>query len=121
MRKHSQGLPRRDTRGGLKEVDGASHSDRVLRKKSDIMLIVSRQNIARPFAAPPGVPAERVAALRRAFDETMRDPDFLAEARLSALEVRPASGAQVQTLFGEITAAPPEVVSMAAEMIKEAR
>ena len=91
------------------------------RKLAALKLIVSRQNIARPFAAPPGVPAERVAALRRAFDETMRDPDFLAEARQLALEVRPASGAQVQTLFGEITAAPPEVVSMAAEMIKENR
>jgi tripartite-type tricarboxylate transporter receptor subunit TctC len=90
-------------------------------KLAALKLIVSRQNIARPFAAPPGVPAERVAALRRAFDETMRDPDFLAEAAQLALEVRPASGAQVQALFGEIYAAPPEVVSMAAEMIKETR
>jgi len=91
------------------------------RKLAALKLIVSRQNIARPFAAPPGVPAERVAALRRAFDETMRDPDFLAEARQWALEVRPASGAQVQTLFAEIYAAPPEVVALAAEMIKESR
>jgi hypothetical protein len=45
----------------------------------------------------------------------------LAEATQLALEVRPASGAQVQALFGEIYAAPPEVVSMAAEMIKETR
>jgi tripartite-type tricarboxylate transporter receptor subunit TctC len=91
------------------------------RKLAALKLIVSRQNIARPFAAPPGVPAERVAALRSAFDETMRDPDFLAEAAQLALEVRPASGAQVQALFGEIYAAPPEVVSLAAEMIKETR
>jgi len=45
----------------------------------------------------------------------------VAEARQLALEVRPASGAQVQTLFGEIYAAPPEVVALAAEMIKESR
>jgi hypothetical protein len=90
-------------------------------KLAALRLIVSRQNIARPFAAPPGVPAERVEALRRAFDATMRDADFLAEAKQLGLEVRPASGAQVQTLFGEIYAAPPEVVTMAAEMIKEPR
>jgi hypothetical protein len=90
-------------------------------KLAALRLIVSRQNVARPFAAPPGVPAERVAALRDAFDATMRDPQFLAEARQAGLEVRPASGAQVQTLFGEIYAAPPAVVTMAAEIIKETR
>jgi tripartite-type tricarboxylate transporter receptor subunit TctC len=90
-------------------------------KLAALKLIVSRQNIARPFAAPPGVPAERIEALRRAFDATMRDPDFLAEATQLGLEVRPASGAQVQALFGEIYAAPPEVVTMAAEIIKETR
>ena len=46
------------------------------------------------------MPAERVAALRSAFDETMRDPDFLAEAAQLALEVRPASGAQVRVYRG---------------------
>jgi tripartite-type tricarboxylate transporter receptor subunit TctC len=90
------------------------------RKLAALRLIVSRQNVARPFAAPPGVPAERVEALRQAFDATMRDPEFLAEAKQLGLEVRPASGAQVQTLFGEIYASPPEVVNMAAEIIKEA-
>ncbi len=90
-------------------------------KLAALRLIVSRQNIARPFAAPPGVPAERVEALRDAFDATMRDPQFLAEARQAGLEVRPASGAQVQTLFGEIYAAPPAVVTMAADIIKETR
>jgi len=91
------------------------------RKLAALKLIVSRQNIARPFAAPPGVPAERVAALRSAFDETMRDPDFLAEATQLALEVRPRLGRAGAGAVREIYAAPPEVVSMAAEMIKETR
>jgi tripartite-type tricarboxylate transporter receptor subunit TctC len=82
-------------------------------------LIVSRQNIARPFAAPPDVPAARIAALRQAFDAVMRDGEFLAEAKRLALEVRPASGADVQTLFGEIYGAPPAVVARASELMKE--
>jgi tripartite-type tricarboxylate transporter receptor subunit TctC len=85
-----------------------------------LRLIVSRQNIARPFAAPPDVPAERIAALRNAFDAVMRDAGFLAEAKRLALEVRPASGRDVQALLGEIYAAPPAVVAHASALIKDA-
>ena len=84
-----------------------------------LRLIVSRQNIARPFAAPPDVVPERIAALRNAFDAVMRDGDFLAEAKKLALEVRPASGRDVQTLFGEIYASPPAVVAQASALMKE--
>jgi tripartite-type tricarboxylate transporter receptor subunit TctC len=85
-----------------------------------LRLIVSRQSIARPFAAPPDVPAERIAALRTAFDAVMRDGDFLAEASRLALEVRPASGRAVQALLGEIYASPPAVVARASELLKDA-
>jgi tripartite-type tricarboxylate transporter receptor subunit TctC len=85
-----------------------------------LRLIVSRQNIARPFAASPEVPAERIAALRAAFDAVMRDGEFLAETKRLALEVRPASGRDVQALLGEIYAAPPAVVARASELIKDA-
>ena len=84
-----------------------------------LRLIVLRQNIARPFAAPPDVPAERIAALRQAFDAVMRDAAFLAEANQLALEVRPASGRDVQALFAEIYAAPPAVVARASELIRQ--
>ncbi len=85
-----------------------------------LRLIVSRQNIARPFAAPPEVPPERVAALRTAFDAVMREPEFLAEARRLALEVRPAAGRDVQALLDEIYASPPDVVARASALIKDA-
>jgi hypothetical protein len=84
-----------------------------------LRLIVSRQNIARPFAAPPEVPAERVAALRQAFDAVMHDAEFLAEAKRLALEVRPASGRDVQALLGEIYASPPAVVARASQLIRD--
>src|SRR5262244_2418462 len=51
------------------------------RERQILRLVFSRQAMARPFVAPPGVPAERLAALRAAFDATMTDPEFLAEAK----------------------------------------
>ena len=86
--------------------------------KAALKLIVSRQSIARPFAAPPGVPADRLAVLRAAFDATMKDPDFLAEAKKLQLEVRPVSGAAVQKLISDIYASPPAVIKLAAEAEK---
>ena len=86
--------------------------------KAALKLIVSRQSIARPFAAPPGVPADRLAVLRAAFDATMKDPDFLAEAKKLQLEVRPVSGAAVQKLISDIYASPPDVIKLAAEAEK---
>jgi tripartite-type tricarboxylate transporter receptor subunit TctC len=89
------------------------------RRAAALKLIVSRQAVARPFAAPPGVPADRVAALRAAFDATMTDPDFLAEMRALALEVRPVAGAAVQQLMVDIHASPPEVLALARELLVE--
>ena len=80
--------------------------------KAALRLITSQQSIARPFAAPPGVPPERVQALRAAFDATMKDPQFLAEAKRLTLEVRPLSGREVQDVVREIYASPPEVVKI---------
>jgi tripartite-type tricarboxylate transporter receptor subunit TctC len=86
--------------------------------KAALKLIVSRQSIARPFAAPPGIPADRAAALRAAFDATMKDPEFLAEAKRLALEVRPVSGAEVEQLIKDIYASPPDVVKLATQAEK---
>jgi tripartite-type tricarboxylate transporter receptor subunit TctC len=87
------------------------------RRDAALKLIVSRQSIARPFAAPPEVPPERIETLRQAFDATMRDPDFLTEMRGQTLEVRPVGGAEVQNLMREIYASPPVVVKLAREIL----
>src|SRR5436309_7230962 len=86
--------------------------------KAALKLIVSRQSIARPFAAPPGLPPARLQALRAAFDATMKDPQFLAEAKRLELEVRPVPGADVEKLIKEIYATPPDVVKLAAQAEK---
>ena len=67
--------------------------------------------VSRPLAAPPGVPDERVALLRKAFDETMTDPEFLAEAQRLSIDIDPMTGAQVQDAVRQILATPQDVIA----------
>jgi tripartite-type tricarboxylate transporter receptor subunit TctC len=81
------------------------------RQMQILKLILRRQDIAWPFAAPPGIPEDRKAALRVAFDATMRDPEFVAEARMLQLEVNPISGAAVEASIQEMYRSPSDVVT----------
>jgi tripartite-type tricarboxylate transporter receptor subunit TctC len=67
--------------------------------------------IARAMAVGPGVPKDRVAALRKAFDETMKDPAFLADAEKRKLSIDVRNAATTQALVEKITGASPELVS----------
>jgi tripartite-type tricarboxylate transporter receptor subunit TctC len=80
-----------------------------------IRLIVATQNMARPFFAPPGIPADRAAALRKAFDATMKDAEFLAEADKMKVEVTPMTGDEVNGLLKELYATPKAAVEKAAK------
>jgi tripartite-type tricarboxylate transporter receptor subunit TctC len=72
---------------------------------------ISRVNaLARPVATNEGVPVERVAALRRAFDATVKDPEFLAEAKLQDLDISPWTGEVLQQTVKEIVDAPREAL-----------
>ena len=87
-------------------------------QRAILRLVFARQVMGRPFLAPPGLPAERLALLRRAFMETMKDAAFLAEAEKIKLEITPVDGAAVQRLVAEIYATPPEIVRRAAEAVR---
>ena len=63
-----------------------------------------------PILATPGIPADRVAILREAFSQTMKDSDFLAEAKKAGWEIRPTSGEDLQALAKEVIDQPPEVI-----------
>jgi tripartite-type tricarboxylate transporter receptor subunit TctC len=65
--------------------------------------------IGRPIATTPGVPADRVAALRKAFDETLRDPAFIADAAKERLEIRAMGGAQLADLIRQVIETPAEL------------
>jgi tripartite-type tricarboxylate transporter receptor subunit TctC len=84
-------------------------------QKQIIRLIVATQSMARPFVAPPGIPPERGAALREAFERTMIDPEFLAEADKLKVEISPMSGPDVNAMLSELYATPKNAVQKAAK------
>ena len=78
--------------------------------------------MSRPLAAAPEVPADRVEILRRAFDKTLADPDFLAEANKVGLDVDPTKGEDVQAIVREFLSTPAPVVALAKSALQlEAR
>ena len=81
------------------------------RQRQILKLVLSRQTMGRPFMAPPGIPADRQAALRKAFADTVADPEFLAEAKVRAQDVNPVGGAELDKLLAELYATPKDVVA----------
>lgn len=79
---------------------------------------LAAQAFGRPFAAPPGIPPERKAALRAAFDATMKDKEFVAETTKVNLEVSPIPGAEIDRLLAAIYALPPDLIEKAKQVIK---
>jgi len=77
--------------------------------------------LGRPIFAAEGVPADRIAALRKAFDESMKDKDLMVEAEKSDQEVNPMSGAEMQEIFKEIYETPKDLVArLAAASVEKA-
>jgi tripartite-type tricarboxylate transporter receptor subunit TctC len=76
-------------------------------------LLFAPQDMGRPFFAPPGVPAERVHALRTAFVQALQDPAFLEEAEKQGVEVQLVTGEDIHKLLERIYAAPKQVVDRA--------
>ena len=68
--------------------------------------------------APPGVPADRLAALRKAFMDTMNDPEFKAEADKAQLEITPVSGEKVQQIVVEAYKVDPAIAKKTEELLK---
>jgi tripartite-type tricarboxylate transporter receptor subunit TctC len=85
--------------------------------KQVMELILMRQEAGRPFAAPPSAPADRVAALRRAFEETLADPDFVAEAAKTQLEIEPMTADAIEKMLAKAYAAPKPIVERAAALV----
>ena len=86
--------------------------------KQIFKMIFARQTMGRPYLAPPGVPADRLAALRKAFMDTMTDPQFLAEADANKFEINPVSGEELQTLVQDVYQTPRDIVKKAAAAVQ---
>jgi tripartite-type tricarboxylate transporter receptor subunit TctC len=78
-----------------------------------VEIIFDKYQMGRPFFTPPGVPADRLAALRAAFDAAVKDPALLAEAKQQHLEMGPLPGSEVQALIERLYASPEPLVKRA--------
>ncbi len=89
-------------------------------QKQILQLVLARQPLGRPFLGPPGIPADRADALRRAFMATMTDPQFMAAAQKSKLEINPLSGDDVAALVNEVfTSVSPAAVARTKEILSK--
>jgi tripartite-type tricarboxylate transporter receptor subunit TctC len=105
----------------LPNVPLVTDSAKTDRERQILRVILSRQQMAWPFTAPPELPTARAAALRAAFDATMRDPEYLAETKQRGLEVNPMSGAAIDKLIAELYTTAPDVIVAAKAAMTEAR
>jgi hypothetical protein len=78
-----------------------------------VELFSSPGNLGRPTLTGPGVPAHRVELLRRAYESTMADPAFLADADRTGIPVRPVSGADLEVLVKRIAQMPDSLIDAA--------
>jgi tripartite-type tricarboxylate transporter receptor subunit TctC len=83
-----------------------------------LRLHLAGQSFGRPFFASPGLPQDRKAALRAAFDATMQDPEFVAETNKVKLEVSPTSGAEIDRLLAQVYATPKDVIEKAKQAVR---
>jgi tripartite-type tricarboxylate transporter receptor subunit TctC len=80
--------------------------------------IFARQVMGRPYQGPPGIPADRLRALQKAFMDTMADKEFLAEADKGQFEIRPVSGEAIEQLVADVLKTPPELAEKAGALMK---
>jgi hypothetical protein len=74
--------------------------------------------ITRPYTLPPGTPKERVEILRKAFMDTIRDPEFLADAEKSRLDIDPLSGEELARIVSGLVNLSPSMVAKLKEVLK---
>jgi tripartite-type tricarboxylate transporter receptor subunit TctC len=109
VQEHDKGHATLNKMGVPLAVDFAKSPD----NRRIMELIYSSETFGRPYMMPPGVPAERVAALRKAFLDALRDKELLADAEKIGLEIDPISGETLQSLAEKIYATPAAIVEQA--------
>ena len=86
--------------------------------KQSIEFLYAGQGIGRPFIAPPNLPPDRLKMLRDAFDATMKDPEFIAEAGLRKLTLDPENGQHLEALVKKTYATPKPIIDRIAKLIQ---
>jgi tripartite-type tricarboxylate transporter receptor subunit TctC len=103
----------------LADVPSASELAKEPDQRQILKLLLIGQAMARPFAAPPGIPPDRRAALIAAFERTTADPEFLAEAERLNVEVNPVGADKLDALLTEAYAMPKDVIAKAAKAMSD--
>jgi tripartite-type tricarboxylate transporter receptor subunit TctC len=85
-----------------------------------VRLVLVQQEYGRPYVAPPGMPADRLAALRAAFDQTMADPQFAADAKRAGMTIEPVTGQEMAKIVADAYHAPKELIQRAKDILKRA-
>ncbi len=88
-------------------------------QRKALRYLYAGQGIGRPFVAPPGVPAETLRTLRDAFNKTMKDPEFIADAQKQQLDLEPRTGEELEALVKEIYATPKDIIDKVGALIKK--
>jgi tripartite-type tricarboxylate transporter receptor subunit TctC len=83
-----------------------------------IELLLARLSLGRPVVAPPGVPADRVAILRKAFDATMQDPEMKAEADKQSVAIEPILAEEAEAIMQRLYKLPPELIERTRKIIR---
>jgi tripartite-type tricarboxylate transporter receptor subunit TctC len=96
----------------LKEIPSAGDFAKTAQQHQALDLFLLRTNVGRPFIAPPGVPADRLAILRTAFEQTMKDPGLVQEAESAGLHPFYISPDELQKFVAEAYKMSPEVVAL---------
>jgi tripartite-type tricarboxylate transporter receptor subunit TctC len=91
------------------------------RARALIALAELPYRLSRPFAAPPGLPADRAKALQAAFLAVHQDPQYLDEAQRLKVDVSPIGGAQVLQAIEEIAGAPPDLLDYMKKLLSESK
>jgi tripartite-type tricarboxylate transporter receptor subunit TctC len=95
----------------LPDIPTAVELARSDEERKVVTAIMAAAEIGVAFFTTPRVPADRVLALRRAFDESMKDPEFLDEAMRSNLTVGPMTGEELQKLVADVSSLPPDLLA----------
>jgi tripartite-type tricarboxylate transporter receptor subunit TctC len=102
----------------LKDVPFVVDLAKTPQDKQAIEFLYAGQGIGRPFIAPPGLPPDTLTTLRVAFDATMKDPEFIAEATLRKLSLSPETGAYLEALVKKTYATPKPIIDRIAKLIQ---
>jgi tripartite-type tricarboxylate transporter receptor subunit TctC len=86
-------------------------------QKQILGFLFASQAFGRPYLAPPGLPPERFAMLRKAFEDTMRDPNFLADIARQRLKISPITGADMDRMIAEMKQVPKDIVAVVAKLM----